>query len=362
MSWLWAWQRIQQLIGAVLAAGAGGAFLWLLAYGELGPLVRKADVGQTGRISISDLDDPGLDHGHIATAIGACRWSGSPKSWSSRQLAVLRLNSVDPEMDGPVSDGATLKATSQAPNDREPDYVLTPFEQAAIYQSNRVMNERQHYVADADKRQARLRWHQVTILLVSAAAAFLVGLKTLVMNKDTDLAFRSLVAGAVFPISIFALLMPVIGTALSGVIAFDDDASAAVRDVRTVAQLEQLHGRIGQDVIGDPHLCQLYQLAAEKRVQKVGSSDVLTVGSIERVKRFDACLQDRFARTVAWEQRHEQILNDANQTLAHAGNLPLGSGPPKPTATAAANVDGDPCDAAFRPEFTNQGASVVAAH
>ena len=81
---LWLWQRFQQLIGALLAVGAGGAFLWLLAYGELGPLVPKADVGQTSRISISDLDDPGLDHGHIATAIGACRWSGSPKSWSSR--------------------------------------------------------------------------------------------------------------------------------------------------------------------------------------------------------------------------------------------------------------------------------------
>ena len=356
---LWAWQRLQQFIGALLAAGAGVTFLWLLAHGELGPFAPKAEDGKAGQITISALDDPGLDHGHIATAIGACRWAGSPKSWSSRQLAVLRLTSDDLEPDRPASDGATLQAISQA-NDREPDYVLTPFEQAAIYQSNRVMAERQHYVADADKRQARLRWHQVTILLVSAAAAFLVGLKTLVMSKDKDLAFRSLAAGAFLPISIFALLMPVIGTALSGVVAFDDDASAAVRDARTVAQLEQLHGRIGQDVIGDPHLCQMYQLAAAKRGVNIGPSDVLTVGSIDRVRKLDACLQDRFARTVAWEQRHEQILNDANQTLAHAGNLPLGSGPAKPTASAGANMEGDPCDAAFRPEFANQAVSVAA--
>jgi hypothetical protein len=361
MSWLWAWQRLQQLVGAALAVGAGVTFLWLLAHGDLRPFAPKADDGRSGQITISALDDPSLDHRHIATAIGACRWSGSPKAWSSRQLAVLRLKSGDVEPDGPASDRATLQAISQA-TDREPDYVLTPFEQAAIYQSNRVMAERQHYVADADKRQARLRWHQVTILLVSAAAAFLVGLKTLVMNKDTDLAFRSLVAGAVFPISIFALLMPVIGTALSGVVAFDDDASAAVQDARTVAQLEQLHGRIGQDVIGDPHLCQMYQLAAEKRGLKVGSSAILAVGSIDRVTRLDACLQDRFARTVAWEQRHEQILNDANQTLAHAGNLPLGGSPSKPAANPGATVEGDPCDAAFRPDFANQGATVATSH
>lgn len=360
---LWAWQRFQQLVGALLAVGAGGAFFWLLAFGELGPLMPKADAGRAGQITISGLDDPRLDHGHIATAVGACRWSGSPKAWSPRQLAVLRLKSRDVEQDEPTHDSATLLATSQALNDRELDYVLTPFEQAAIYQSNRVMDERQHYVADADKRQARLRWHQVTILLVSAAAAFLVGLKTLVLNKDADLPFRSLVAGAFFSISIFALLMPVIGTALSGVIAFDDDASAAVRDARTVAQLEQLHGRIGQDVIGDPHLCQMYQLAAEKRGPKVGPSETtLKVASIDRVKRLDACLQDRFARTVAWEQRHEQILNDANQTLAHAGNLPLGSGPSKASASSATNVEGDPCDAAFQPEFASQAATLATAH
>ena len=224
------------------------------------------------------------------------------------------------------------------------------------------MDERQHYVADADKRQARLRWHQVTILLVSAAAAFLIGLKTLVMNKDTDLAFRSLMAGAFFPISIFALLMPVIGTALSGVVAFDDDASAAVRDARTVAQLEQLHGRIGQDVIGDPHLCQMYRLVADKMGSKVGPGAILAAESIDRVKKLDACLQDRFARPVAWEQRHEQILNDANQTLAHAGNLPLGGSSSKPAASQGANAESDPCDAAFRPEFPNQAATLATAH
>jgi hypothetical protein len=258
--------------------------------------------------------------------------------------------------DGMPRDDAVAPGASTPQAEPGPDYVLTPFEQAAIYQSDRISAERQHYVADADKRQARLRWHQVTVLLVSAAAAFLVGLKTLMLNKDAELPFRSLVAGAFFPISIFALLMPVIGTALSGVVAFDDDASAAVRDARAVAQLEQLHGRIAHDVIGDPHLCQMYQLAAEARGQK--SAGIQTAVSAVRLRAFDACLQDRFARTVAWEQRHEQILNDANQTLAHAGDLPRGSSPPKPTTSA----QGDPCDAAFEPGTGSDTAAIVATH
>jgi hypothetical protein len=44
-------------------------------------------------------------------------------------------------------------------------------------------------------------------------------------------------------------------TALSGLVAFDDNATAAIRDTRAVSQLEQLHGRIAEDVISDPYLC-----------------------------------------------------------------------------------------------------------
>lgn len=103
-------------------------------------------------------------------------------------------------------------------------------------------------------RQQRLRSNQIRILLGSAAAAFLVGLRALVAGKDSDLPFKSLVQGSLLPISALALLVPVIGTALSGLVAFDDDASAAVRHTRAVSQPEQLHGRIAEDVISDPYL------------------------------------------------------------------------------------------------------------
>jgi hypothetical protein len=97
----------------------------------------------------------------------------------------------------------------------------------------------------------------------------------------------------------------------------------------------------------------MYQLAAEARVHEAAGKNAQIATPAVRLHAFDACLQDRFARTVAWEQRHEQILNDANQTLAHAGGLPLGSGPPKPPTNAPSNAptnpQGDPCDSAFEP-------------
>ena len=208
MSKLWLWQRLQQFIGAVLALAAGSAFLWLLAFGQLGPFSLTSD-GQLGpfaiksdgqlgplplksdgqlgpfplksdgqlspsslksdpdtssRITIRDLDDPRLDHVHIAVAVGSCRWSGSPTSWSPHQMAALKVVRRDFLQQGMLQDDATL-GTSTPAAEREADYTLTPFEHAAIYQSDRISSERQHYVADADKRQARLRWHQVIILL-----------------------------------------------------------------------------------------------------------------------------------------------------------------------------------------------------
>lgn len=64
------------------------------------------------------------------------------------------------------------------------------------------------------------------------------------------------------------------------------------------------------------------------------------------------CLFDRFQRTNAWEQRHEQILNDANQTLAHAGDLAHAVDLPKPAdpngvLKVNANSGRDKCEEAF---------------
>ena len=49
-------------------------------------------------------------------------------------------------------------------------------------------------------------------------------------------------------------------------------------------------------------------------------SPVVRVPNVDRVS-LGKCVDDRMNRTMAWTQRHEQILNDAT-SLAHPGDLP----------------------------------------
>ena len=113
------------------------------------------------------------------------------------------------------------------------DHELTSFERAALYHSQRLTRERKRFLDEARERQDRARRNQLRILCLSAAAAFLVSLRALAGNKDEDVAFRSLMKGALLPISVLALLMPVLATAVSGITTFDGDPNVVVRDVRT---------------------------------------------------------------------------------------------------------------------------------
>jgi len=334
-SWTQWMQRLEQLLGGILALVAGAGFLYVLAWGSL-PAQVSSWLGQhaasapgtnasVASLAVPAQDDPALDHRRLAETIGRCHW-GDPQSWTQeqrRQLGLLPASAVN-------------EAQRAAQTSTGRDDTFSAFEAAALYNSERVMAERRHYRNDANMRQTRLRQHQIMILLVSAAATFLIGLKTLVLNKE--LPFQAMVRGSLLPISVFALLMPVIGTALSGVLAFDDDSSVAVRESRALAQLEQLHGRIADDVISDPYLCKLDQVIRDP--QPILASTQVRVASAE----LRACLTDRFARITAWEQRNEQILNDAGQTLAQAGNL---AGPSTVVSPAKSAGGADACATAF---------------
>jgi hypothetical protein len=145
-------------------------------------------------------------------------------------------------MDGPGIGAAN--AFPAIPTDDLAQEDLTSYERAAIYHSDRVLQERENYLNGLEQRQYRIRHNQFCILLLSAAGAFFVGMTTLVAGKDADAPFKSLTRGALLPISALALLMRLLSTAVSGVVAFDDDARISLRDQRTLAQLEQLHGRV----------------------------------------------------------------------------------------------------------------------
>jgi hypothetical protein len=303
---LWAWQRFQQLVGACLIVLPAGYLLFCLANGDL-PADFRSD------ISIKENDHTALDHRNIAQAIGSCHLPGAVGSWPAEWLQTLGI-SDDRAL---RTDAATLKTPN---NTAIQDTELTSFERAALWQSARIGKERERFLDEAEKRQDRSRRNQLRALCLSAAAAFMVGLRTLALNKDIEAPFRSLMKGALLPISVLTLLMPVLATAVSGIATFDGDPNIVVRNVRTLGQLEQLHGRIAEDVTGDPFLCPIMQ--ATKALYQVNLATPPDNRSASIASKKLECLMDRSKRTVAWEQRHEQILNDATPSLAHAGDLP----------------------------------------
>jgi hypothetical protein len=123
--------------------------------------------------------------------------------------------------------------------------------------------------------------------------------------------------------------MPVLATAVSGITTFDNDPNVVVRDIRTISQLEQLHGRIAEDITSDPYLCRMTWATNERPSADGLISPVGRVPEVDRVS-LGKCVDDRMNRTMAWTQRHEQILSDATQTLAHPGDLPRPAGKPEP--------------------------------
>jgi hypothetical protein len=332
---LWTWQRFQQLVGAALVAVPAGFLLFFLAKGDL-----PADFQHD--ITIEHFDHRTIDHINIASAIGSCHLSGNISTWPSDWLRALQITSMD-------ANEQTVTPVFLPSDARAHDQELTAFERAALWQSSRINKERARFLHEAEERQNRARSNQLRMLCLSAAAAFLVAVKALATNKDEDAPFRSLMKGAMLPISILALLMPVLATAVSGVATFDGDPNVVVRHVRTLAQLEQLHGRIAEDVTSDPFLCPIMRATNalySTTTATPKSERALTVNPAGLTE----CLMDRMARTVAWEQRHEHILNDATQSLAHAGDLPRTADRPKPglpAAEPARRVSGDICQAVF---------------
>jgi hypothetical protein len=307
-SWaLWRWQRFQQLVGALLIAVPAGLFLYYLTQN----FDHDVPVGKN--------DHRYIDHFHIAAAIGVCHLSGDPSTWP---VDWLRTLGIDEKSSEPGSTRADVQ-----PHDNE----LTSFERAALYHSQRLTKERERFLEDAEERQDRARRNQLRILCLSAAAAFLISLRALAGSKDEDAAFRSLMNGALLPISVLALLMPVLATAVSGITTFDNDPNVVVRDVRTISQLEQLHGRIAEDITSDPYLCRIAWATNERPSADGSIVPVVHVPKVDRVS-LGKCVDDRMSRTTAWTQRHEQILSDATQTLAHPGDLPgpVGKAQPGP--------------------------------
>jgi hypothetical protein len=104
---------------------------------------------------------------------------------------------------------------------------------------------------------------------------------------------------------------------------------------------------VTEDVTSDPFRCPVMRAAQTlERAQAGGELPTAAAG-------LGRCIMDRMQRTVAWQQRHEQILNDATQTLARAGDLARpgdAKAPPAPRdpgQEVATPPHADPCQEVF---------------
>ena len=75
--------------------------------------------------------------------------------------------------------------------------------------------------------------------MLSAAAAFVAGLRAFAIRREDEYPFKTVYAGGIVPVIVLSLLLPGLITLYSGIITFDDDVRFAALHARTASQLEQ---------------------------------------------------------------------------------------------------------------------------
>jgi len=123
-------------------------------------------------------------------------------------------------------------------------------------------------------------WFQIGIVVFGGLATIMVGLKPLC--EKMNISFVNTAAAA------FAIIFSAVVTSLSSLSAIAAGQADLLHQQRTLAQLQQLHWRISNDVFAATKLC-------------LDNSDLEKVGS--------------------WKDRFEQIANEATPIIAQPGDL-----------------------------------------
>ncbi len=130
-------------------------------------------------------------------------------------------------------------------------------------------------------REEAMSWRfKMAIALCGGLAAIAVGVKPLIERIGNVKLDTSIAAAAI-------IFTGTVGT-LSSLDAFSQTQANLLQHQRTLAQLQQLHWRVGNDVFAATDLC-------------VGNQDLAKVG--------------------AWKYRFEEITNEAMPTVARPGDL-----------------------------------------
>ena len=227
------------------------------------------------------------DHAAIALNIGQCYYAkiSDPIHWSPSVKAIL-LFELDNDLMHSLDVPTNLR-DAKPPTDEL--LVLNPFHAAAISFSDRISRDRLEVRGELEDRRSRSSHYQVAILISGAVATILVSVKSIMRNS----------ARLSNAFGICAVIASAAVTALSSMNAFDGSQSIALRDQRTLSQLQQLHWRIASDVLTRPELCK--------------DHDATSAGAMEMV--------------ASWRNRLEAIRDDAVETIARPGDLSTGKAP-----------------------------------
>jgi hypothetical protein len=188
----------------------------------------------------------------------------------------------------PDNSGAFLKIHAPFDSNDEVPYTVSPqkpttFQMSARNYSEELRDQRIKLDQEINGGEWAAWWFKVTIAALGSLAAILIGLKPLFEKfDDLKLLNTSIAAAAI-------IFSGTVGT-LSSVSAFADAQARLLQYQRTLAQLQQLHWRVGNDVFAATSLC---ATGENPDLQKVG----------------------------AWKYRFEEITNEALPSVAKPGDL-----------------------------------------
>ena len=168
---------------------------------------------------------------------------------------------------------------------RYPVYSQKPttFQLAAKNYSEELRDQRIKLDQEINAGQSDSWWFRVAIAALGGLAAIMIGLKPLFEKFDSLKLLNTSIAAAAI------IFSGTVGT-LSSVSAFADAQARSLQYQRTLAQLQQLHWRVGNDVFAATNLC---ATGENPDLQKVG----------------------------AWKYRFEEITNEAMPSVAKPGDL-----------------------------------------
>lgn len=163
----------------------------------------------------------------------------------------------------------------------EAAHPRTTFQIAALAYSDELKNQRIKIAGQIEHQRLTAWAYQLGIIGFGALATILIGLRPLFERLDRDSVNTGIAAAAI----VFSGMV----TSLSSLSAIEAGQTDLLHNQRTLAQLQQLHWRIDNDVFATTNLCD------------PGNTDLAKVGS--------------------WKDRFEKITDEAMPVVAQPGDL-----------------------------------------